>query len=187
MKTSHIAISLCEDVMSERWLSLTGVPAEGREYAYSDQSIWTENLRRFKMPVETIQPLSATVFVQPQDKGVLVRGTLSGSLRMPCDRCAESFDLDFSREFAQFEEISPEDPMDASDLLRTDAGLLELDVGGLLWEQFVLALPEHALCHPDCRGLCPSCGANLNITACQCESEDGDARLAVLRNLKINQ
>ncbi|MDK2954511.1 MAG: hypothetical protein PWQ57_7 [Desulfovibrionales bacterium] len=187
MKTSHIAISLCEDVMSELWLSLTGVPAEGREYIYSDQSLWTENLRRFEIPVETTQPLSATLFVQPQDKGVFVRGTLSGSLRIPCDRCAEPFELDLAHEFELFEEVSPEDPAEASDLLRTAGGVLELDAAGLLWEQFVLALPEHALCHPDCRGLCSTCGANLNITACQCESEDGDPRLAVLRNLKINQ
>jgi uncharacterized protein len=51
-------------------------------------------------------------------------------------------------------------------------------------EQMYLALPMKPLCRDDCRGLCPTCGANLNLAACGCKNEWEDPRLAVLRKLK---
>jgi len=39
------------------------------------------------------------------------------------------------------------------------------------------------LCHADCKGLCPQCGANLNLESCTCENVQVDPRLAVLKNL----
>ncbi len=173
--------------MSEHWLSLSGVPVEGREYAFTDQSLWTENLGRFRMPVRISRPLTADLHVQPQGKGCFVRGTLAGSVRLPCDRCAEDFDVDLAHEFEVFEELDAEDGEAEAGLIRDTGGSLELDVASLLWEQFVLSLPERAACHPECRGLCAACGANLNVAPCSCESDDGDPRLAALRNLKVNQ
>jgi len=64
---------------------------------------------------------------------------------------------------------------------------LELDVGGLLWEHFELAMPVKPLCDPDCAGLCPVCGGNQNVAACACKAKGGDPRLAVLSNLKIER
>ena len=173
--------------MSEHWLSLSGVPAEGREYAFTDQSLWTENLGRFKMPVQVSRSLAADLFVQPQDKGCFVRGALAGSVSTSCDRCAEQFDLDLAHEFEVFEELESDDAEAEPGLLRDAGGSLELDVASLLWEQFVLSLPARAACHPECRGLCAKCGANLNVDPCSCESDEGDPRLAALRNLKVNQ
>ena len=173
--------------MSEFWLSLSGIPAEGREYEFTDPSLWAEDLKQFRIPVEVSRSLQARVFVQPQDKGCLVRGELSGAVRLPCDRCAETFETELVHEFAVFEELDGDADQTESGLVRDSGGTLELDVGGLLWEQFVLALPERAVCHPECRGLCAQCGANLNPAPCQCVAEEGDPRLAALRNLKINQ
>lgn len=62
---------------------------------------------------------------------------------------------------------------------------MEINLGALLWQELVLALPIKALCRPDCKGLCPQCGKNLNLEVCSCDTESLDPRLAVLRNLKI--
>jgi len=45
-----------------------------------------------------------------------------------------------------------------------------IDLGQLLREQFYLALPMKPLCRPDCRGLCPTCGANRNAASCGCDA-----------------
>ncbi len=58
-----------------------------------------------------------------------------------------------------------------------------LDLGDMLREQFYLALPMRPLCRPDCQGLCPQCGADRNVEACQCQSEWVDPRLSVLKAL----
>jgi uncharacterized protein len=58
-----------------------------------------------------------------------------------------------------------------------------LDLGELLREQFLLALPMKPLCDDGCRGLCPECGANLNRTPCGCAPTWEDPRLAALKGL----
>ncbi len=58
-----------------------------------------------------------------------------------------------------------------------------IDLGQLLQEQFYLAVPMKALCREDCRGLCSSCGINLNTASCACTTAWEDPRLAALRGL----
>ena len=54
----------------------------------------------------------------------------------------------------------------------------ELNAGGLLWEEFLLALPEKILCADTCLGLCPQCGKNRNMEQCACNNPDSQSPLA---------
>jgi len=65
-----------------------------------------------------------------------------------------------------------------------DGRNIELDP--ILREQVLLALPMSVVCREDCKGLCPSCGKDLNEGACGCRPPVTDPRLAVLKNIKIN-
>jgi uncharacterized protein len=58
-----------------------------------------------------------------------------------------------------------------------------LDLGEVVREQILLALPLKPLCRPDCQGLCPRCGKNRNVSPCGCapEEEPGDRRFEPLR------
>ena len=60
-----------------------------------------------------------------------------------------------------------------------------VDCDPLIYEQIVLQIPIKVLCTEDCRGLCPDCGTNLNLEACNCASDRVDERLAVLKKLKL--
>ncbi len=51
-------------------------------------------------------------------------------------------------------------------------------------EQLELNIPMKPLCRPDCKGLCPTCGADRNETACSCEEPTADSRWAALAALK---
>jgi uncharacterized protein len=62
-----------------------------------------------------------------------------------------------------------------------------LDVASLLWQHLLLELPVKVLCAASCKGICPTCGADLNEGECACEAETGDPRLAPLRGLKIDK
>jgi uncharacterized protein len=61
----------------------------------------------------------------------------------------------------------------------------QVDLSPLVREQIILALPTRPLCRDNCKGLCASCGINLNTQACSCTVSGGDPRLAVLRTLKV--
>ena len=72
-------------------------------------------------------------------------------------------------------------------VVRISAHGLEINVGNLAFEEFLLALPVKALCSEDCKGLCPECGHNLNTGPCACSRDQGDPRLAALRNLTLGK
>jgi uncharacterized protein len=58
-----------------------------------------------------------------------------------------------------------------------------LDTDDLLAEQMLLNIPMKPLCSTDCKGICPKCGADLNIKQCNCVVSEIDSRLAVLKQL----
>ncbi|THB67873.1 MAG: DUF177 domain-containing protein [Desulfovibrio sp.] len=182
--------------MFELWAPLSDIPAEGRVFSFSDPAIWESPWREFSLPYTMGKDLAADLTLIPSGQGFLIKGRLTGSILVPCDRCAESMETVIDHAFQEHEEFSRpqgdadadalmDDPSD-SDLIRGRGEEAELNVAGLLWEQFQLALPQNMICADGCKGLCPVCGSNLNQGGCDCEVDEGDPRLAALRNLKIS-
>jgi len=58
--------------------------------------------------------------------------------------------------------------------------LVPLEVGAVT-EQVILSVPMKVVCRPDCRGLCPVCGANRNTGECQCPAAPADSPFASLK------
>ena len=115
---------------------------------------------------------------------VLARLRLQGVLALECSRCLEpvtvqvdeGVDILFtSREESEELEDDSSRPI--------PAGAMELDLRDAIQEEVVLAVSTFAVCAPDCRGLCPGCGVNLNRERCLCSAEDRDPRWDVLRAL----
>jgi uncharacterized protein len=171
--------------MAEFWLSLSEIPAHGREFSFTDQSFWTDPLQEFGYEYEILKPYTARITILPQKKGYLLQGWFSGSIKLPCDRCAEPGVADMDVKFQAYEEVPGKDQAEQQTFLRPSGKTWELNVPGLLWEQFVLALPAKLVCTPGCRGICPHCGQNLNLGECDCANEQTDPRLAALKSLKI--
>ena len=59
----------------------------------------------------------------------------------------------------------------------------ELDMDDLVLNDILLTIPIQTLCKDDCKGLCPTCGANLNDGACRCNHQEIDPRLEALKAL----
>lgn len=172
--------------MAERWLDITDIPAQGREFVIDDQEFWSEGWREFGLELTPGSPLSATFTVTPEARGALVRGRLSGSVTAPCDRCTVPVEFAIAQDIDRFEEEAQEGEESLEPtLLRRRGRVLELDAGGMLWEEFLLALPVKPLCSEECKGLCPDCGQDLNTGSCGCSGQELDPRMAALRGLTI--
>jgi len=63
----------------------------------------------------------------------------------------------------------------------------QLDLAPMVREELLLAIPDAPLCRPDCAGLCPICGADLDDGPCGCDSEARDERWAVLDVLREDE
>lgn len=96
-----------------------------------------------------------------------------------CDRCGKAFvrekDVPFACMLA--EELQNEEN---DEIVLLEDGMV--DVGDLARTAFILDMDTKTLCSEDCKGLCPRCGADLNLGPCSCKKET-DPRLAVLAKL----
>lgn len=112
------------------------------------------------------------------NRRILVKGTIHTSIEVECVRCLTQFHLALAWPMEEmFAFSAAADPVYFVD----EGGWLNLQRP--LREQILLAMPIQTLCRPDCRGLCPQCGANLNDGPCSCSTEDVDPRLAALKAL----
>lgn len=183
--------------MAELRIALNTISPEGKTFTVEDPAIWADPLRECKMDCRIVRPLAGKITLLPQTDGCLVRGHLTGEVVIPCNRCAEDAHVIIDADFDSFEPFPYDDPsFDEGSVFDSDADALvlrlvdggpEINLAGLLWEEFVLALPVKPLCKPDCQGLCPTCGKNRNEGPCSCAPNEGDPRLAVLRGLKIKK
>ena len=128
----------------------------------------------------TVQNLSGSVTLTRTPQGLYVQGRLTGQIDYECARCLESFEQPISARLAELYHYPPESAPPDSLTISDD---VHLDLTPVVREDFLLSIPMHALCRPDCKGLCPQCGANWNNGPCDCHDEGGDPRMAVLAQL----
>lgn len=132
----------------------------------------------------------------PISRPVIVEGTVRNraevlyleltartTLDAVCDRCGKEFLQEKAVSYSCIlaEELQNEE--DDEILLLEDG---KVDVGELAREAFILDMDTKTLCSEDCKGLCPHCGADLNLGPCSCKKEV-DPRLAVLAKLLENK
>lgn len=124
---------------------------------------------------------------------IRLAGRVTTTLELPCSRCLERFALPVDQEFRL--RYAPESANAGEGEVEVAGDDLEtafyegdaIDLGQLLREQFYLALPMKPLCGPECKGLCPECGANRNTATCTCDTSWHDPRLDVLKGLLDRQ
>ena len=118
---------------------------------------------------------------------VVVSGQIDATVPVVCSRCLEEFRSEVhpvvDARYVPKPAVGHAVELGTDDL---DLDFYEhdaLDLGALVETETTLALPMKPLCRADCRGLCPVCGVNRNLTPCTCERRAPDPRLAALRDL----
>jgi uncharacterized protein len=109
---------------------------------------------------------------------IRLKGNFAGKFQVPCARCVEPVEIPLEAEFDLIFRPAEAD----SEALERSITAPETEIGyylkdsllleDVLREQVLLSLPVRTLCKPDCKGLCPRCGADRNRTACDCEVVD---------------
>lgn len=111
-------------------------------------------------------------------EGILVQGTLNIGINSDCYRCLDSTQQDQVLEIQEVYQYPTR--IDAEYSISEDA---MLDLAPLVRAEAIIADARGGLCRPDCKGLCPNCGANWNNTTCDCDAQEIDPRLEKLKQL----
>lgn len=137
------------------------------------------------------EELSGQVRLMHINTGVLVQGRLRGTATLPCGRCLEPVTVPLDVEIEELfqptidlvtgRSVPPEEDDPA---LWIDEHHI-LDLTEVLRQDTLLAAPLNTVCRETCRGLCVTCGQNLNEGSCDCKPEP-DPRWGPLRDL-LNQ
>ena len=118
-----------------------------------------------------------------------LKGHLKTRMEVACDRCLElavlPIDADFDLTYQPTASVPERDEVEVAPG-EIEIGFYEgggLDLGDILHEQILLALPMQRVCRDDCQGMCPVCGENRNLTDCACQPQTADDRWAKLKDL----
>ncbi len=176
-------------------LTVESIPSEGIDINLSSQGSFDQGELEAlgsEADVALCRPVSGHMQIYRLDQEVYVNGDLETAVGQTCCRCLGAFELpvhaDVSYTFQPMGESQPEE----QELKEEDPRISfytrsEIDLAPIAIEQIQLAIPMKPLCAPECRGLCPACGANRNEGDCGCEEEKVDERFAVLKDFKVNK
>jgi len=175
-------------------LRIDDITAESRHISFSEpekeinHALDSGPIHEYRL----LRPVGVDLSYYRAGMELFLEGSVDAQTSANCARCAEEFSTSARRAFRYVlapKSVADEEGSDprSEDLEFSFYDGDHVDLSPLVREQVLLALTERPLCREDCKGLCASCGANLNEAPCGCTKEKGDPRLAVLRTLKVGR
>jgi DUF177 domain-containing protein len=126
-------------------------------------------------------PTPAELVVTQVTSGAVFELSFGVTLRGPCQRCLADATLDQRIHAREYQAARP----GGDDELRTPYLVDDvLDLSSLARDALALELPDKILCRPDCAGLCPVCGRDLNVEPHTHEELAADPRWSALDELR---
>ncbi|NQT84696.1 DUF177 domain-containing protein [bacterium] len=120
--------------------------------------------------VEYKEPVHARISVSLVGRTLVVLGNLTTSAALECNRCLKKFDYRIEVPDYRFTaEVKGDETVDLTESIR---------------EGIILNLPMKRLCSPECKGLCPACGRDLNASVCNCKKPEVPGPFSQLDSLK---
>lgn len=154
-------------------IDLTNIPPDGKYIEFNFGVDWWKLDFENDHILGLSRPLSGSITLHYLGKKVAIKGTLSTTLRLRCDRCLEPFDKQLEKEFKYYLSMTPyvgdlDIELSEEDLNLTFVDGYYLCADEIIREQILLSIPMKTVCSAHCKGLCPVCGCNLNFETCSC-------------------
>ena len=175
-------------------LKLDDIPEEGMDLQWKEEKTsllaYVKGLSRIDFDFET--PLLAEVNIKKTGGSVLINGKVETTLRLQCVRCLKEFSSPLSTTFDLILHPLREAPSDEEIELGSEemeSGFFEggeIHLSEIACEQIFLELPYQPLCQEGCKGLCPICGKDLNLSSCGCAKEEFPSGFSGLKKLKLD-
>jgi uncharacterized protein len=130
--------------------------------------------------VSVPEELPTDLTIQRASTGTVFELRFRARLHGPCQRCLEDAVLEQPISVREYQATNADTEELRTPYLDDDV----LDLTAWARDALVLSLPVQILCRPDCAGLCPVCGKNLNVEPHEHEEEQVDGRWAALAELR---
>ena len=115
-------------------------------------------------------------------KALELNAVCAGIVKVHCARCMKELDQDVNFKVKEFfVQSDGENDDDDEDVVFFEG--YNIDVKDIVVNHFLMNVSGKYLCSEDCKGLCPKCGADLNLGDCGCKNDDIDPRWAALADI----
>lgn len=115
-------------------------------------------------------------------KALELNAVCTGIVKVHCARCMKELDQDVNFKVKEFfVQSDGENDDDDEDVVFFEG--YNIDVKDIVVNHFLMNVSGKYLCSEDCKGLCPKCGADLNLGDCGCKNDDIDPRWAALADI----
>lgn len=139
--------------------------------------------------VKAVSPYEAKLQAVKDGDNVFLKGAISCNIELQCSRCLCSFNLLINSMLDIV--LSPTHLIAQEGYYELQKDELDIsfykdnsiDIDDIVSEQLFLNIPMKPLCSPDCKGICPDCGADLNNMKCSCNTKKIDERFRILEKL----
>jgi uncharacterized protein len=124
-----------------------------------------------------------------------VAGNVAVAVTLTCSRCLASYETHIGSNFTIFfrkgsldqETDEDETELNDQDLVSATYSGDEIDLAHEIEEQVAMEVPFKPLCSETCKGLCPTCGKDLNLGDCSCGHESVNFKFSALKDFKVSR
>jgi len=113
-------------------------------------------------------------------QGLLLIANFSAETTLECVRCLKAFSQLLNFTLTELYAFNEKSVSESGLTVPEDA---QIDIQPLVREYALLEVPIKPICKPDCKGLCPVCGQDLNLGACGHRPQANESPFSVLNKL----
>lgn len=163
-------------------LNLKNVLSGIAEQLPFEGSVELEDIRYLGNPIHFTEPIRVSGKVSDRGEGAELEGEAHGQLETLCGRCGRPAKATFSYSLRETIVKQSEATEETDEDIIVPEGD-ELDLHDIVLNGFYSVAETRYLCSAACKGLCPHCGVDRNVTECDCSANEIDPRLAALDDL----
>lgn len=131
----------------------------------------------------TLRQFVGSAIVGRTPQGLLLTGQFEGRLDVQCVRCLNDFECTVHWDMTELYAFTEKSVSESDLLVPEDA---HIDLAPLVRDYALTEVPSNPICRPDCKGLCPTCGQDLNVKDCGHRPEQDDSPFSALKDLLNN-
>ena len=139
--------------------------------------------------------ITADIVVEREFDHLRASGRVQVPIGLSCSRCLVAYQSDidspftiiFRKESSRHSEVEEEIELCDDDLISVVYSGEELDLSLEIEEQVAMEVPMKPLCDEGCKGLCPTCGTDLNNETCSCPGDNINLKFSALKDFKVSR
>jgi uncharacterized protein len=145
--------------------------------------------------LKCVEPVRGRATFSNTGSHVVIRGSFATSIEVDCARCLGNYQVAIEAPIEEsflipghIPDVVEEEEDGEESLAQEPESIFEenlLDLTELLRQNILLAMPIKPVCSEECKGLCPTCGRNLNEGPCECPQDTGGSAFAGLASLLV--